>query len=151
MINHIYPYNSVYYSVRKMMNKKGNKNQMKTKKVNNKNIGNFLLNSEGKYYENSVKEVITDNGYIIGLEEDGEVLVSQITMCGTMSNNLYDIGYDYEKEFTDEDGEMLFNKLVDKLSIKSNNEFKHSIEWEFIYYSCEEIVMDNIKKIMKEI
>ena len=151
----------------------GNEMNKKTNKVTNENIGNFLLEGGKKYYENSIKEVITDNGYIIGLTKDGEVMVSQIVVMGTMSNHLEEIVYDeltsvsdinnqivngddlleiFEKDgINKEQEEIMFNKVVDNFSTNTDNEFKDCVDWESIGYGNEEVFQDNTQGLMKEV
>ena len=140
------------------------------KELNSKNIGDWFLEGKERYYkpltENDeiVKEVITDNGYVVGLTKEGDVLVSQMVVCGTSTINLFDEGYDDKdridtetdmtfdvmkyKETEKIDLEEKFNKLVDNLS-KSKKEFKDGIDWSSVGYGNEEILNDNLEGIFK--
>ena len=140
------------------------------KELNSKNIGDWFLEGKEKYYtpyqknDEIIKEVITDNGYVVGLTKEGDVLVSQMVVCGTSTINLFDEGYDDKdridtetdmtfdvmkyKETEKIDLEEKFNKLVDNLS-KSKKEFKDGIDWSSVGYGNEEILNDNLEGIFK--
>ena len=72
------------------------------KELNSKNIGDWFLEGKEKYYtpyqknDEIIKEVITDNGYVVGLTKGGDVLVSQLVICGTTFINIGDEGIDVE-------------------------------------------------------